>query len=44
MIVDGRNMDRIIFVAGVNNCMPRYKLVEYRRDPSYAIIDFIKIG
>lgn len=37
MIVDGRVMDRIIFVAWVNNCKPRGKLVEYRKGPSEAI-------
>jgi len=37
MIVVGSEMDRIIFVAWVNNCKPRGKLVEYRREPSYAI-------
>jgi hypothetical protein len=37
MIEDGRDMDRIIFVSWVNNCKPRSKLVEYRKDPTYAI-------
>jgi hypothetical protein len=37
MIVDGSEMDRIIIVSWVNNCKPRSKLVEYRREPSYAI-------
>jgi len=37
MIVDGGDMDRIISVSWVNNCKPRSKLVEYRRDPSYAL-------
>lgn len=37
MIVDGRVMDRIIFVSWVNNCKPRGKLVEYRKGPSEAI-------
>jgi hypothetical protein len=37
MIVVGRVMDRLIFVAWADNCKPRGKLVEYRKGPSAAI-------
>jgi hypothetical protein len=37
MIGDGGNMDRIRYIAWVNNCKLKGKLVEYRIDPSYAI-------
>jgi hypothetical protein len=42
MIGDGGNMDRIRYIAWVNNCKLKGKLVEYRRTHHMPFIRFHK--